>query len=188
MRQCKDYMETTGNANGSNGNNRNISAINGDRGGRGGGGRYPGGGYHGRRGGCGRGGAGGRRPKEKGDQKLVDKCNDITLMTYPGHLYNNFDVNQRQRVIQNKNSRPRSARPSPSSTYLTLSELSSSMSTFGETLAAHTRRLIEDDRNRQREGRGNNHNGTVNKTDPNRSLDCAGGAPGRNKRAHGDRE
>ena len=34
VRQCKDYMETTGNATGSNQNNRNISAINGDRGGR----------------------------------------------------------------------------------------------------------------------------------------------------------
>ena len=37
VRQCKDYMETTGNANSINGNNRNTSAINGDRGGRGGG-------------------------------------------------------------------------------------------------------------------------------------------------------
>ena len=71
MHQCKDYMETTGNANGSNGNNRNISAINGDRGGCGGGGHYPGRGSHGGRGGGGRGGAGGRRPKEKWDQDLV---------------------------------------------------------------------------------------------------------------------
>ena len=62
------------------------------------------------------------------------------------------------------------------------------MSTFGETLAAHTRRLTEDDRNRQREGRGDNHNDTANKTDPNRSLNRDGGAPGRNKRSHGDRE
>ena len=46
VRQCKDYMETTGNVNGSNQNNRDISAINGDRRGRGGGGRYPGGGSH----------------------------------------------------------------------------------------------------------------------------------------------
>ena len=42
MRQCKDYMDTTGNANGSNQKNRSISAINGDRGGRGGGGHYAG--------------------------------------------------------------------------------------------------------------------------------------------------
>ena len=35
MRQCKDYMETTGNANNSNAKNRNISSINGDRRGRG---------------------------------------------------------------------------------------------------------------------------------------------------------
>ena len=121
VRQCKDYMETTGNTNGSIGNNRNISAINDDHGGRGGGGRYPGGGSHGGRGGGGRGGAGGRRPKEKWDQNLVDKCNDITLKTYPGHLYNQFDLNQRQRVFQNKNGRPRNARPSPSATYVTLS-------------------------------------------------------------------
>ena len=33
--QCKDYMETTGNVNGSNQNNRDIFTINGDRGGRG---------------------------------------------------------------------------------------------------------------------------------------------------------
>ena len=43
VRQCKDYMETTGNSNGSNGNNCNIYYINGDRVGRGRGGRYPGG-------------------------------------------------------------------------------------------------------------------------------------------------
>ena len=141
VRQCKDYMETTGNSNDSNGNNFNISAINGDSRGRGGGGYYPDGGFHGGRGGCGKGVVGGRRPKEKWDQYLVDKCNDITLKTYPGHLYNQFDVNQRQRVFQNKNGRPRNARPSPSATYVTLSKLSSSMSTFGETLAAHTRRL-----------------------------------------------
>ena len=53
VRQCKDYMDNTGNVNGSNGNNRNISAINDDRGGRGGGGCYPGGGSHGGRGGGG---------------------------------------------------------------------------------------------------------------------------------------
>ena len=51
------------------------------------------------------------------------------------------------------------------------------MSTFGETLASHTRRLIDDDRNRQREGHGDNHNETTNETDPNHSLNCAGGAP-----------
>ena len=62
------------------------------------------------------------------------------------------------------------------------------MSTFGETLAAHTRRLTEDDRNRQREGRGDNYDDTTNEIDPNRSLNRAGGAPGRNKWAHGDRE
>ena len=62
------------------------------------------------------------------------------------------------------------------------------MSTFGETPAAHNCRLTEDYRNRQREGRGDNHNDTANETDPNRSLSCAGGAPVRNKRAHGDRE
>ena len=114
-------METTGNANGSNGNNRNISAINGDRGGLGGEGRYTGGGSHDGRGGGAHGGAGRRRPKEKWDQNLVDKCNDIILTTYPGHLYNQFNVNQRQRVFQNKNGRPRNARPSPSSTSVTLS-------------------------------------------------------------------
>ena len=184
----KDYMETTGNANGSIGNNRNISSINGDCGGRGGGGRYPGGGSHGGHGGGRRGGAGGRRPKKKWDQNLVDKCNYITLKTYPGHMYNHFDVNQSQRVFQNNNGRPSNARPSPSATYVTLSELSSSMSTFGETLAAHTRRLTEDDRNRQREGCGDNHNDTANNTDPNCSLNRDGGAPRRNKRAHGDRE
>ena len=181
-------METTGNANGSNGNNRNISAINGDSGGYGREGHYPGGGSHGGRGGGGRGGAGGRRPKEKWDQDLVDKCNDITLKTYPDHLYNQFGVNQRQRVFQNKNGRPSNAYPSPSTIYVTLSELTSSMRNFGETLAAHTRRLAEDDRNRQREGRGDNHNDTSNETDQNRSLNHAGGAPRRNKRAHGDRE
>ena len=53
VRQCKDYMETTGNVNDSNGNNCNISAINGDCGGRGGGGRYPGRGSRGGRGGGG---------------------------------------------------------------------------------------------------------------------------------------
>ena len=42
VRQCKDYMDTTGNVNGSNANNRNISPINSDRGGRDGGGCYPG--------------------------------------------------------------------------------------------------------------------------------------------------
>ena len=62
------------------------------------------------------------------------------------------------------------------------------MSTFGETLDAHTHRLIEDDRNRQREGCGDNHNDTRNETDPNRSLNRVGGVPGRNKRAHGDPE
>ena len=106
MRQCKDNMETAGNTNGSNGNNCNISAINGDHRGRAGGGRYPGGGFHGGRGGGGRGGAGGIRPKEKWDQDLVNKCNDVTLKTYPGHLYNQFDVNQRQRVFQNKHVGP----------------------------------------------------------------------------------
>ena len=180
-------MDTTGNSNGSNRNNRNISAINGDRGYRGGGGRYLGGGSHGGRGGGGRGGAGGRKPKENWDQKLVDKCNDINLTTYPGHLYNQFDVNQRHRVFQNNNGRPRNALPSPSATYVTLSELSSSMSTFGETLAVHTRKLTEDDCNHQREVRGNNHNNTANETDPNCSFNCAGGAPGRNKQAYYDR-
>ena len=53
VRQCKDYMDTTGNANGSNGKNCNISAINGERGERGGGGHYPGVRYHGGRGGGG---------------------------------------------------------------------------------------------------------------------------------------
>ena len=62
------------------------------------------------------------------------------------------------------------------------------MITFGETISAHTRRLTEDDRNRQREGRGDNQNDTASKTEPNRSLNCAGGAPGRNERAHGERE
>ena len=179
-------METTGNANGSNGNNHNISAINSDRRGRGGGGHYTGGGSHGGRGGGGRGGAGGRRPREKWDQDLVEKCNDITLKTYPDRLYNQFDVNQRQRVLQNNNGRPSNARPSPSATYVTLSELSSSMITFGKTLATHTRRLTEDDCNRQCEGHCNNHNDTANETDPNRSLNRSGGAPGRNKRANGD--
>ena len=164
------------------------TAINGDRGDRGGGGRYPGGGSHGGRGGGGQGGTGGRRPKEKWNQNLVDKCNDITLTTYPGHLYTHFDVNQRNIVFQNKNGRPRNARPSPSATYVTLSELSISVSTFSETLAAHTRRLTEDDLNRQHEGRGDNHNDTANKTDPNCSLNRAGGAPRRNKQTHGDRE
>ena len=187
VRQCKDYMETTGNADGSNGNNCNISAINGDHGGRGGGGRYPGRGSHGGRGGGGLGGAGGRRLKEKWDQDLVEKCNDITLKTYPGHLYNQFDVNKSQRVFKNKHGRPRNAGPSPPATSVTLSEFSISMSTFGETLAAHTRRLTEDDRNCQRKGHGDNHNDTANKTNPNRSLNRAGGAPGRNERANGDR-
>ena len=168
-------METPGNANGSNGNNRNISAINGDRGGCGGGGRYPGG------------GSGGRMPKEKWDQDFVDKCNDITLKTHPGHLYNHFDVNQRHRVFQNKHGSPRNAGPSPPTTYVTLSKLSRSMRNFGEILAAHNHRLTEDDRNCQREGRGDNHNDTANETDPNRSLNRAGGAPGRNERANGDR-
>ena len=175
VRQCKDYMETTGNANGSNGNNCNISAINGYRGGRGGGGRYPGGGSHGRRGDGGRGGSGGCRPKEKWDQDLVDKCNDITLKTCPGRLYNQFDVNQRHRVFQNKHSRPSNAGPSPPATFITLSKLSSSMSTFGKSLAAHNRRLTEDDCNRQREGRGDNHNDAANETDPNCSLNFSGG-------------
>ena len=44
------------------------------------------------------------------------------------------------------------------------------MGTFGETLAAHTRRLTEDDRNRQREGRGYKHNDTANETNPSRSF------------------
>ena len=188
MRQCKDYTETTVNANGSNGNNRNISAINGDRGGRGGEVCYPGGGSPGGRGGGRLGGAGGRRLKEKWDQNLVDKCNDITLTTYPSHLYNQFDVNQRQRVFQNKHARPRNAGPSPPATSVTLSDLSSSMITFGETLAVHTRRLTEDDRNHQREDHDDNQNDTANETDPKRSLNRAGVAPGRNKRAHGDRE
>ena len=181
-------METTGNTNGSIGNNRNISAINGDRGGRGRGGRYPGGGSHGGLGCGGRGGADGRRSKEKWDQDLVDKCNDINLKTYPCHLYNQFDLNQRQRVFQNNNGGPRNAFPCPSSTSVTLIELSSSMSTFGETLAAHTRRLTEDDCNCQRESCGDHHNDTANETDPNRTLNRVGGAPGRKKRAHGYRE
>ena len=63
MRQCKNYMYTTGNPNGSNENNSNISATSGDCGGRCGGGRYAGGGCHGEIGGGGRGGAGGRRSK-----------------------------------------------------------------------------------------------------------------------------
>ena len=62
------------------------------------------------------------------------------------------------------------------------------MSTFGETLAAHTHRLTEDDNNRQCEGRGDNYNDTANETDPNRSLNRAGGAPGRNERANGDHD
>ena len=61
------------------------------------------------------------------------------------------------------------------------------MSTFGETLAAHTRRLAEDDHNRQREGLGDNHNDTANETNPNRFLNRAGGAPIRNEQANGDR-
>ena len=61
------------------------------------------------------------------------------------------------------------------------------MITFGENLAAHTRRLTEDDRNRQSEGCGNNHNETANETDPNCSLNRAGGAPGRNKQADYER-
>ena len=61
------------------------------------------------------------------------------------------------------------------------------MITFGETISAHTRRLTEDDRNRQREGRGNNQNDTASKTEPNRSLNRSGGAPGRNVQANGDR-
>ena len=62
------------------------------------------------------------------------------------------------------------------------------MNTFGETIAAHTRRLTDDDRNHQNEGRGDNHNDTANKTDPNRSLNRDGRAPGRNKRDHGEHE
>ena len=188
VRQCKDYMETTGNANVITGNNSNISATSGDRGGRGGGGRYAGRGSHGGCGGGGLGGAGRRRPKERGNQALVDKCNNINLTTYPGHLYNQFYVNQSQRVFQKKNGRPINAVPSPSTTSVTLSEFTSSMSTFDETLATHTLRLAKDDRNRQREGCGDNHNDTANKTDPNRSLNLAGGAPGINKRARGDHE
>ena len=69
-----------------------------------------------------------------------------------------------------------------------LNKLSSSMSTFGESLAAQTHRLTEDNRNRQRESRGDNHNDTASETYPNRSLNCAGAAPGRNKQAHGDRK
>ena len=61
------------------------------------------------------------------------------------------------------------------------------MSTFGETLAAYTCRLTEDDRNCQREGRGDHHNDTANETDPKRSLNRSGSAPGRNERANGDR-
>ena len=61
------------------------------------------------------------------------------------------------------------------------------MSTFGKTLAAHNHRLTEDDCNRQREGCGDNHNENANETNPNRSLNRAGGAPGRNERANGDR-
>ena len=60
------------------------------------------------------------------------------------------------------------------------------MSTFGETIAVHTRRLTEDDRNFQREGREDNHNDTANETDPNRILNRFWGAPGRNKRANDD--
>ena len=96
-------------------------------------------------------------------------------------------MNQRQRVFQKKNGRPSNAHPSPSATSVTLSELSSSMSNFGETIAAHTRRLTEDDRNSQREGRGDNHNDTVNETDPNCSLNRSGDAPRINERANGDR-
>ena len=157
-------------------------------GGRGGGGRYPGGGSHGGRGGVGQGGAGECSPKERWYQALVDKCNAIALTTSSGHLYNHFDVNQRQRVFQNKNGRPRNAGPSPSTTSVTLSKLSSSMSTFGETLVAYTRRLTEDDRNCHREGHGDQHNNTANETEPNRSLNRAGSAPRRNKQSHGDRE
>ena len=61
------------------------------------------------------------------------------------------------------------------------------MSTFGKNIAAHTRRLIEDDRNHQREVRGDNQNDTANETNTNRSLNRAGGAPGRNERINGDR-
>ena len=61
------------------------------------------------------------------------------------------------------------------------------MSTFGETLAVHTQRLTDDDRNCHREDRVHNNNYTANETDPKRSLNRAGGAPGRNEWANGDR-
>ena len=54
-----------------------------------------------------------------------------------------------------------------------------------ETLAAQTARLTDIDRDRQNV-RGNTCNNTAS-DDPNRELSRAGGAPGRNERAQGDR-
>ena len=90
----------------------------------------------------------GTREKKPWVQALVDQCTDVTETQYPGHIYNGFDENQRQKVWQNKNGRPKNAGPL-SSTSVTLSELSSTVSTTNDTLAVHNHRLSEGDRDCQ---------------------------------------
>ena len=130
VRQVRDYMESTGNTNERQGHtNRNISAV--DRGGgRGGGGRAN---FGGGRGGGGRQGRGGNRKDTQWTQAGVDRCTHITLTRYPGHQYHEFNADEKQKVFQNKNGRPRNAGPSPPGS-VSLSELSSSVSALRDTV------------------------------------------------------
>ena len=93
VRHFRDYFETTRNSNNSSLNNRNISAVGGQHG-RGGGGSSSGRGFQGKgRGTRGRGENGGRVKKKPWVQALVDKCTDITELSYPHNVYKDFDEN-----------------------------------------------------------------------------------------------
>ena len=116
-------------------------------------------------------------------QALVDKCTDITELSYPTHVYKTFDENQRQRVFQNRQGRPKNANSVSPPSSVALSELSSVVSTWQDTIATQVRMLAENERYCQDIPRDSAS------VDANRKINCAGGAPRRNERARGsDRE
>ena len=107
------------------------------------------------------------------------------MTRYPGHQYHEFNADEKQKVFQNKNGRPRNAGPSPPGS-VSLSELSSTVSALRDTVEEQQRRIAEDTRDRGA-GRGDNHDDSQG-VDPNRSLTRNGGTPGRGERASGDRK
>ena len=183
MACARTSTETTRNLNNSSLNNRNISVVGGQHG-RGGGGSSSGRGFQGKgRGACGRGEHGRRIKKKPWVQALVDKCTDITELSYPPDVYKKFGKNQRQRVFQNRQGRPKTANAISPPSSIALSKLSSTVSVLQETIATQGRLLAENDRLRQ---------GTLNDpvgADMNRDINRTGSTRGRNERAPvGDRE